>query len=387
MGSSASDEGGPQRRDTRPTFDPSLSGGDMAVEDPPEDDQQQPPPCVALKKRATTTHSTSEGEDSEAEEEILEEKWWATLVAGGTAGAVSRTCVAPLERLKILFQVQGLSAKGAPLRHKGIFESLVNLYEKDGFRGLWKGNGLNCVRVIPSSAVQFASYRYYKRHLFGDDGSGRVQLHPWQHVAAGGLAGATSTTLTYPLDLARARRTVDFRGDVPTGFYSGLAHILKTEGVPGLFRGLLPSLCGIVPYIGIDFAVYDVLKRVSRHHCVGLDKEGDLKPTTRVACGAIAGVCGMTVAFPFDTTRRNLQVATLKVRAGVPPQNMFEFMAGIVRQGGIFALYRGLFTNYMKAAPSVGISFATFETIKPMLDNLHATPGHLEAAPVRSTAS
>ncbi|KAH8074581.1 hypothetical protein JL721_2148 [Aureococcus anophagefferens] len=112
-----------------------------------------------------------------------------------------------------------------------------------------------------------------------------------------------------------------------------MANLARAEGVRGLFRGLLPSLCGIIPYIGIDFAIFDILKRRCRERGVGLDDRGEVHPLTKVACGAAAGVCGMTVAFPFDTVRRNLQVATLK------------------------------------AAPSVGISFATFEYVKDLLDS------------------
>ena len=150
--------------------------------------------------------------------------------------------MAPLERVKILFQVQGsgLSSRGAPLRHTGVFASLVDLVEKDD------------------------------------------QLAAWQHMAAGGMAGATSTTLTYPLDLLRARRTVDFRGDVPMGFYTALTSILQEVGARGLFRGLLPSLCGIIPYIGIDFALFDMAKRHCRQNEYGLDPSGDLRPLTKV---------------------------------------------------------------------------------------------------------
>ena len=71
----------------------------------------------------------------------------------------------------------------------------------------------------------------------------------WQHGVAGGLAGATSTALTYPIDLMRARRTVDFRGVASSGLWRDAAAIATLEGPRGLYRGIAPSLCGIVPYI------------------------------------------------------------------------------------------------------------------------------------------
>ena len=335
------------RRDTRLAFDPKLAG--VEVLEYVDDDGD-----------ADTTNETTPA--------ATEERWLSTLAAGGVAGACSRTAVAPLERLKILFQVQGISAGGRPVRHSGILRSLGDLVVKDGVRGLWRGNGLNCVRVVPSSAIQFATYALYKRTLFGDDGE---PLRAWQLMVAGGLAGATSTTCTYPIDLMRARRTVDFRGEVDNGLLRNMANLARAEGVRGLFRGLLPSLCGIIPYIGIDFAIFDILKRRCRERGVGLDDRGEVHPLTKVACGAAAGVCGMTVAFPFDTVRRNLQVATLKVRGGGTLETtMAGTLRAITRDWTMpLNLYRGLGPNYAKAAPSVGISFATFEYVKDLLDS------------------
>ena len=78
----------------------------------------------------------------------------------------------------------------------------------------------------------------------------------------------------------------------------------------------------------------------------------------------------MTVAFPFDTLRRNLQVATLKLRGPHinEPTTMMAVLKKLVREGGPSALYRGIFANYLKAGPSVGISFTTFEYCKKLFD-------------------
>ncbi len=84
----------------------------------------------------------------------------AAFMAGGVAGAVSRTVVSPLERLKILFQVQSAGRD----EYKGsVGKGLAKIWREEGWRGMMRGNGTNCIRIVPYSAVQFGSYNFYKR--------------------------------------------------------------------------------------------------------------------------------------------------------------------------------------------------------------------------------
>lgn len=84
----------------------------------------------------------------------------AAFCAGGVAGAVSRTVVSPLERLKILFQVQSVGREAYKL---SVGQGLAKMWREEGWRGFMRGNGTNCVRIVPYSAVQFGSYNFYKR--------------------------------------------------------------------------------------------------------------------------------------------------------------------------------------------------------------------------------
>ena len=84
----------------------------------------------------------------------------AAFLAGGVAGAVSRTVVSPLERLKILFQIQ---RRGREEYKLSVGKGLVKMWKEEGWRGMMRGNGTNCVRIIPYSAVQFGSYNFYKK--------------------------------------------------------------------------------------------------------------------------------------------------------------------------------------------------------------------------------
>lgn len=84
----------------------------------------------------------------------------ASFIAGGTAGAVSRTVVSPLERLKILLQVQNV---GRDEYKMSISKALGKMWREEGWRGMMAGNGANCMRIVPYSAVQFGSYNIYKK--------------------------------------------------------------------------------------------------------------------------------------------------------------------------------------------------------------------------------
>lgn len=84
----------------------------------------------------------------------------ASFIAGGVAGAVSRTVVSPLERLKILFQIQ---SHGRNEYKMSVPKALAKMWREEGFKGLMRGNGTNCIRIIPYSAVQFGAYNFYKR--------------------------------------------------------------------------------------------------------------------------------------------------------------------------------------------------------------------------------
>ena len=85
---------------------------------------------------------------------------FAAFLAGGVAGAVSRTVVSPLERLKILFQVQ---SAGRTEYKMPVGQGLMKMWRDEGWKGFMRGNGANCIRIIPYNAVQFSSFNFYKK--------------------------------------------------------------------------------------------------------------------------------------------------------------------------------------------------------------------------------
>ncbi|KAL0277297.1 UNVERIFIED_CONTAM: hypothetical protein PYX00_004637 [Menopon gallinae] len=133
------------------------------------------------------------------------------FAAGGISAAVSKTAVAPIERVKLLLQVQHVS-KQIPedQRYKGMVDCFVRIPKEQGFASYWRGNLANVIRYFPTQALNFAfKDKYKKLFLDGIDKEKEFWRHFAGNLASGGAAGATSLCFVYPLDFARTRLAAD----------------------------------------------------------------------------------------------------------------------------------------------------------------------------------
>jgi len=275
--------------------------------------------------------------------------------AGGIAGAVSRTTVSPLERLKILFQVQPANAK----QYTSISGSLAKMYKDEGWRGYFKGNGTNIVRIVPYSAAQFAAFEKFKKMLIKE---GEKDLTPLNRLNAGAMAGIVSVVVTYPLDLIRTRLSVQSVTDPQyKGIVDAWMTIMRSEGIFALFKGITPTVLGVAPYVGLNFMTYETLKAFVKTNI-------SPEPTTYqlLTCGGTAGAIAQTITYPCDVLRRKMQMQ------GFSPEhpvygNTFIAVKSMWRQEGWRGFYKGLIPNYLKVVPAISISFVTYEYCKKFL--------------------
>lgn len=191
------------------------------------------------------------------------------LLAGGLAGATSRTATAPLDRLKVVLQVQTTRAH--------IMPALKGIWREGGFLGFFRGNGLNVLKVAPESAIRFYTFEMLKTCIMNAKGDeGKHDIGTTGRVLAGGMAGAIAQTVIYPLDLVKTRvQTYACQGKRIPSLETLSKDIWVQEGPRAFYRGLIPSLLGIVPYAGIDLAAYDTLKDMSKKYI--LHDEGNNK--------------------------------------------------------------------------------------------------------------
>ncbi|XP_074308204.1 uncharacterized protein LOC141643077 [Silene latifolia] len=290
------------------------------------------------------------------------------LLAGGIAGAVSKTCTAPLARLTILFQIQGMHSNAETLRKACIWKEASRVMHEEGLKAFWKGNLVTIAHRLPYSSVSFYSYERYKNILQSFPGlesnSENIGAHLIVRLTGGFLAGVTAAASTYPLDLVRTRLAAQTNVMYYNGIWHALRTICKEEGVFGLYKGLGPTLLSVGPNIAISFSVYETLRsqwQIKRPH--------DSGALVSLACGSVSGIASSTVIFPIDLVRRRMQLEGAGGRARVYNTGIFGTLKHIVRGEGFRGLYRGILPEYYKVVPSVSIVFMTYEAMKKFLSS------------------
>jgi len=268
------------------------------------------------------------------------------LASGGTAAAVSKTAVAPIERVKLLLQVQDAQKTIAvDQRYKGIIDVLVRVPKEQGFLSLWRGNLANVIRYFPTQALNFAFKDTYKRiFMEGVDKNKQFWKFFMMNLASGGAAGATSLCFVYPLDFARTRLAADV-GKAGSREFKGLADclikIFKSDGPVGLYRGFFVSVQGIIIYRAAYFGMFDTAKSLASGG--GKDK---LNFFVAWAIAQVVTVGSGILSYPWDTVRRRMMMQS--GRKEKMYTNTLDCALKIIKNEGMSAMFKGALSNVFR---------------------------------------
>ena len=317
--------------------------------------------------------------------------------AGAAAGIVSKTATAPLERVKMLLQVQAMATRTAKLAidgglggtvvgggqlqslpaqpYSGIWGTLTRVVRTEGGKALFQGNGANCARIAPAYALRFAMNDKFKV-MVARPGQNIGKLDVRQLALAGTLAGILQCVVTHPLETIRSRMSIGVSLGDTSARYSGIVDcgqktVLK-EGVAGLYKGFLPGLLAAGPYVGAQMTFYELFKRLTPvSAALDGDSQGSADKSTeaiawRMLSGAAAGIAAQTLVFPGDTLRRRMQLngqgGTTKVYSSV-----LDCVRKTWHTEGARGFYQGCGTNLVRAVPGVAIQFAVYDQLKAMI--------------------
>ncbi|KAK6462651.1 mitochondrial carrier protein [Scheffersomyces coipomensis] len=342
-------------------------------------------------------------------------------IAGGIAGSAAKTLIAPLDRIKILFQTSNPEFLKYRGKFSGLFKASNKIWMTDGFWGLYQGHSVTLLRIFPYAAIKFVAYEQIRTMLIPND----LYETAARRFLAGSLSGLASVFLTYPLDLVRVRMAFETRNlqhqythpqhqyyvthhkgrvisTIHTIFKEKPIHKLNDPNwlkfqrqilppyllsISNFYRGFAPTILGMIPYAGVSFYTHDLIHDVFRSKYLAKytvqdyqlnsntivkskggkeinshDSRVPLKAYAQLIAGGLAGLCSQTAAYPFEVIRRRMQVG------GAINQGQFLSFRStaqlIFRENGLNGFFVGLTIGYIKVIPMVACSFYVYERSK-----------------------
>lgn len=282
------------------------------------------------------------------------------VYAGAIAGIISRTFCAPIEMVSTVMMCRGDECST-------MTDELSKTWQKEGFKGMFKGNGANCLKVAPSRGTQFLVYEFVKRRMLlaGMGLAASGSLHAGSRLFAGGVAGMVAAAIVYPLEVVKTMLTLypERCSSIP----SALQMVYNSSGLGGLYRGLGPTLVAMFPYVGVEFMVYETLKHRWEMHI------GPVGTFALLLLGAAGGAAAQASAHPLDVIRRRMQMQSMvgvkkdDDKENVQYKNMFSGLYQVGKKEGVHVLFKGLGPACFEKIPSTAIGYFIYEFLKVAL--------------------
>lgn len=299
---------------------------------------------------------------------------WHNAVAGGVAGAGSRMATAPLDLIRIRRQLSPVTLYPS----ESLWQSWVNIVKNEGgVSALFRGNLAAVYLWVGYSAVQFSIYSRTKEHCL------TVVSPTAAAFVSGATAGTFATLATYPFDVCRT--TFAARGiqqevhsfpfgsmaephfgqttqanSPPKTVRQFIVQLYRQKGIQGFYAGVNPAVVQIIPYMGLNFGIYDTLTR------------GDKSVGLSAYAGSIAGAISKLLIYPIDTVKRRLQnQAFFSGDTASPYKGMIDCVTRIAREEGYASFYRGVVPSVLKTTIASSLSFSLFRFSKNALERIH----------------
>ncbi|PWY64303.1 mitochondrial carrier [Aspergillus heteromorphus CBS 117.55] len=301
-------------------------------------------------------------------------------VAGFTAGIVSTLCLHPLDLIKTRLQVDRLSSS----RVGGSVPVVREIFQNEGgLAAFYRGLTPNIVGNSTSWALYFLCYGNIKTAMRTWRGTHDRALTSADYFLASGSAGMLTSILTNPIWVIKTRMlsTGSRSPGAYTSFMAGAREILRSEGIPGFYRGLLPALFG-VSHGALQFMAYEQLKLyrsrmppTGSQTSAGRSHEASGSPQSKIqeignvdlfVISSLSKLFAGCVTYPYQVLRSRLQTYDAHlVYSGVR-----DVIIQIWAREGLSGFYKGLGPNLLRVLPSTWVTFLVYENTKACLPEL-----------------
>ncbi|KAK1364752.1 mitochondrial carnitine/acylcarnitine carrier-like protein [Heracleum sosnowskyi] len=288
------------------------------------------------------------------------------LTAGTVGGAAQLICGHPFDTIKVKLQSQPVPPPGQPPKFSGAIDAVRKTVAAEGAGGLFKGMGAPLATVAAFNAVLFSVRGQIEALLRSAPGS---PLTIEQQIVCGAGAGVAVSFLACPTELIKCRlQAQSALADVGS---SGVAvkyggpmdvakHVLRSAGMKGLFKGLIPTMAREIPGNAAMFGVYEGLKQ----YIAGGQDTSKLGRGSLMLAGGLAGGAFWISVYPTDVVKSAIQVDDYKNPKYSGSINAFK---KILASEGVKGLYKGFGPAMARSIPANAACFLAYEVTRSSL--------------------
>jgi len=265
------------------------------------------------------------------------------LCLGGVSGAIVKTGMAPIERVKLLLQTQDSNPKiisGEEPRYKGIGDCFRRVQAEQGFQAFWRGNLVNCIRYAPQQGSALAFNDAIKKAMPKFNPKTDYYKDFGAKLFSGGLAGGVANVVCYPFDFARTRLASDVGSGKKAfnGISDCIMKTVKQGGVTGLYRGSAVTVAGAFVYRGGQLGLFGQIMDMNPYK----QDKGMLGVVAAFTCATVARTITTPFNYPFDTVRRRMMLDSEKPAAERLYKSGVNCFFKVMKTEGFGGMYKGL---------------------------------------------
>ncbi|KAE9551139.1 hypothetical protein FO519_005648 [Halicephalobus sp. NKZ332] len=282
---------------------------------------------------------------------------------GGAAAVIAKTIVAPIERVKLILQLQtSQKTIAVEKRYKGMIDCFVRVPREQGFLSFWRGNWSNILRASAQESLGMGFKEFFKPYCIGGvDQKQQYGRFVAGNLMAGGLSGMATFTVIYPLDFTRTRLAIDMGKHKADREFLGLVDcfykIAKADGILGLYIGFIPSLQYIFMYRSVYYGLFDSVKSKVE----GTGRE--IGFLTAFSIGQVTTFVAAMSSYPLDTVRRRLMMFAGKKEKRL---GTLECAKQIYRNEGFKAFFNGAVVNAIRGV-GAALILALYHEVQKVL--------------------
>lgn len=266
---------------------------------------------------------------------------WSQFLAGFAAGGTTVILLHPLDLLKTRFQATFANDRVL----FDLSRQLAELY-KAGWPAMYRGFTANLAGSTVSWGLYFLLYRWMKTWW--------PEQRPPEVFVSATLAGMLTVLVANPLWMAKTR--ICQPGSQEKSLFRCLKSAWRTEGIRGLYRGLLPGLFG-TSHGAVQFVVYEELKKRQQQWA------SQRLPTAIefLLMSTVSKVAASVITYPYQVIRCRTQLANSH------SESVRQIIKQTWRNEGMRGFYKGIVPSTIRVLPGTTITFLVYEKLSRYL--------------------